>query len=916
MKNFHSLGFKIFALSAVVAVLLSPLAFFPQATENSDAASFTIDIASSQEFRFDDTIPAGTVKVRYNVTQSSPVVTQLDMPSNEGGINWINETFISRSGTGVSVSGSDLTGAGFAIGYGVTTAETGTMTLIYEDVSDVILQTTTIDFTVVQPAITTVNVNGGAITEGQEFSIPQGGELTVEVAGTSNYSTGYGVSVENQVDFELSTMQILIQSGTYNSVSELGPFIFVEDPPNSQTFGPFTVLITNTANITPGTYPIYINRVDDIDLVPTSTYFNMTITPPASFCGDGNVDQPNDDSGYEQCDNFGKCADNFTCDSHADCIGRGGDELCHPQAGDGCDTSCQSEYYPNFSLSAQYCTPSGGTLTGSFDVNLPLIADDMALVILDGNGFAPLSDQLEFTSVTVNGGDPFVPGVQSGLSLPSNSGRISASGVSTVEFEITCDIISADWHVYVSAIDNDLTQSVPPTLKSLAIEITNTPPVCGDGSVDLGETCDDSGESATCDADCTAVSCGDGVTNSTAGETCDDGVNNGNPGSCNATCDGIEPALAGGGGASSRGRIGERNTFGDDESGPDVVLGEDGVPEIVVTGERKTLDEVLHGSAEDQSLFDYSNIQLSDDLPKGYSPVLDSYAWLGQYDFPLDEPLSSEYVTPDFQGFQSAIGYSAPKFRDELRNEGPAGFSLIGQDVITYEDFDSLMTNRESINLTASLPFEVIASLHKENSYLATTLDMIQIMPESAEGWDSVVISEQQDRLKTFRLSLEATYADQYDFDQIKLTTLPNSVDCPSCAPYFSMAVTMYRQFLLPLEVLYSDLLCDARMSDAKKKALLKVVISNLDQVQGVVEHYLQAYEACRSQVDEYCPSDVDLESFAPDATNDQCLEEPVFTTDALILDELRDFDGDLKDALKAYRRANNRMDISASLNF
>jgi len=45
---------------------------------------------------------------------------------------------------------------------------------------------------------------------------------------------------------------------------------------------------------------------------------------------------------------------------------------------------------------------------------------------------------------------------------------------------------------------------------------------CGDGSVAPGEECDDGGESAACDADCTWRTCGDGTTNLTAGEECDD----------------------------------------------------------------------------------------------------------------------------------------------------------------------------------------------------------------------------------------------------------------------------------------------------------------------------------------------------------------------------------------------------------
>ena len=48
---------------------------------------------------------------------------------------------------------------------------------------------------------------------------------------------------------------------------------------------------------------------------------------------------------------------------------------------------------------------------------------------------------------------------------------------------------------------------------------------CGDGNIDvaLGEACDDGGESATCNADCTTSVCGDGVANAAAGEDCDDG---------------------------------------------------------------------------------------------------------------------------------------------------------------------------------------------------------------------------------------------------------------------------------------------------------------------------------------------------------------------------------------------------------
>jgi cysteine-rich repeat protein len=60
--------------------------------------------------------------------------------------------------------------------------------------------------------------------------------------------------------------------------------------------------------------------------------------------------------------------------------------------------------------------------------------------------------------------------------------------------------------------------------------------LCGNGILDGGEDCDTSGESATCDDDCTTVACGDGNTNEAAGEECDDGGTSPNDG-CNAICD-------------------------------------------------------------------------------------------------------------------------------------------------------------------------------------------------------------------------------------------------------------------------------------------------------------------------------------------------------------------------------------------
>lgn len=46
---------------------------------------------------------------------------------------------------------------------------------------------------------------------------------------------------------------------------------------------------------------------------------------------------------------------------------------------------------------------------------------------------------------------------------------------------------------------------------------------CGDSIRDASELCDDGGETAACNADCTLARCGDGVTNETRSEQCDDG---------------------------------------------------------------------------------------------------------------------------------------------------------------------------------------------------------------------------------------------------------------------------------------------------------------------------------------------------------------------------------------------------------
>ncbi len=94
----------------------------------------------------------------------------------------------------------------------------------------------------------------------------------------------------------------------------------------------------------------------------------------------------------------------------------------------------------------------------------------------------------------------------------------------------------------------------------MKIEIVVT---CGDGVAEEAEECDD-GNTTTetcaygqtsctvCNASCQSAAgatsyCDDSITDAANGETCDDGVNNGQPNYCNDTCNGTVPATCGNG---------------------------------------------------------------------------------------------------------------------------------------------------------------------------------------------------------------------------------------------------------------------------------------------------------------------------------------------------------------------------------
>ena len=72
-------------------------------------------------------------------------------------------------------------------------------------------------------------------------------------------------------------------------------------------------------------------------------------------------------------------------------------------------------------------------------------------------------------------------------------------------------------------------------------------PVCGNGIQEVDESCDEGGDTAACDANCTLAICGDGYVNAAASENCDDASHNGEPNRCDADCFAVTVPVCGNG---------------------------------------------------------------------------------------------------------------------------------------------------------------------------------------------------------------------------------------------------------------------------------------------------------------------------------------------------------------------------------
>jgi MYXO-CTERM domain-containing protein len=147
-------------------------------------------------------------------------------------------------------------------------------------------------------------------------------------------------------------------------------------------------------------------------------------------------------------------------------------------------------------------------------------------------------------------------------------GIVSVCGNGTVEAGETCDTSGEsatcdDDCTAVACGDGNVNTAAAETCDEMGETATCdddcTAPTCGDGNANAaaGELCDTAGESATCNTDCTPAACGDTIINATAGETCDDGnVVSGD--GCSSTC--TDEGAGGMGGNPSTGGMGGNPT--------------------------------------------------------------------------------------------------------------------------------------------------------------------------------------------------------------------------------------------------------------------------------------------------------------------------------------------------------------------
>ncbi|UJR82114.1 nidogen-like domain-containing protein [Sandaracinus amylolyticus] len=281
--------------------------------------------------------------------------------------------------------------------------------------------------------------------------------------------------------------------------------------PGSLTLSVTDTLLTQSNVGTPGVWRIRANP---------------TVIPS---CGNGRVE-----GGCEQCDAAGESA---TCD--VDCtVAACGDGVRNAAAGEACDTggatpTCDADCSAVRCGDGQRNTAAG---EGCDDGNTTA-----------GDGCSPVCQLEECGNSVVDAGETCDTGAVSATcdadctavacgdgELNTVAGESCDAGTETASCDGDCTVVACgDGRTNATAgegCDDGNTTAGDGCSPICGIE------VCGNTIVDFGEDCDTGGvDAATCDADCSTATCGDGTRNTVAGEGCDDGNTAAGDG-CSPTC--------------------------------------------------------------------------------------------------------------------------------------------------------------------------------------------------------------------------------------------------------------------------------------------------------------------------------------------------------------------------------------------
>ena len=155
--------------------------------------------------------------------------------------------------------------------------------------------------------------------------------------------------------------------------------------------------------------------------------------------------------------------------------------------------------------------------TGTIGTNVDADADG----VIDNTPWTTVLD----TVAVIEDGSEFSYGPPTCVDGPTCQ-EVPDPGAGAAEYIYRC--LDGDGIWQVGTFDDTMSEDTPGAANECG--------VCGDGIAEFLEECDGDGmgmggETATCDDDCTAVACGDGNINMSAGETCEEG------GVESATCD-------------------------------------------------------------------------------------------------------------------------------------------------------------------------------------------------------------------------------------------------------------------------------------------------------------------------------------------------------------------------------------------